>query len=131
MGLFITTDSGEYSGKTTLNRILLPVLTRSGFDVRHSREPGGTTDGETLRGFMRSRLEHKASPREMALLMSSARRGHLDDVIVPWLGVNRELRRIMLLDRYADSTMVYQGLEGGKTRRNPGLTTIYSGQLVA
>lgn len=113
MGLLLTTDGGEYTGKTTLNTILKPVLIRSGFDVRLSREPGGTQDGESHRSLMRSRLEHGATPREMALHMSAARRGHIDDVVIPFLGSNREQRRIMMLDRFADSTTVYQGLEGG------------------
>jgi len=113
MGLLITTEGNYYSGKTSLNKIISPVLESCGFEIKASREPGGDNDGEKIRKYIQSRLIKGASPREIALLVSAARRAHLDNIIIPWLGPDKEQKRIMLLDRYTDSTLVYQGLEGG------------------
>lgn len=114
MGLLITVEGGEYVGKTS---VAIPglqqVLKRAGIAVTTSREPGGTPEAETIRKEIFEKHAEGASPKELTLLFNKARRIHLDQVIIPFLGQNKEKNSIVLLDRYLDSTRVYQGLEGG------------------
>ncbi len=114
MGLFITVEGGEFTGKTS---VAIPTLTQLmeflHIRVRVSREPGGTPRGEAIRQKIFTRLKEGADAHEAALLFNEARRIHLDEVILPFLGRKREHDGVMILDRYLDSTRVYQGLEGG------------------
>lgn len=112
MGRFITIEGGEFTGKTS---VVTPGLKKSlqklGYTVLVSREPGGTPHGEMIREKIFKRLREKAGPKEIAMLFNEARKIHIDEVIQPFFKKNP--KGIVLLDRYADSTFVYQGLEGG------------------
>lgn len=120
MGLLITVEGGEFTGKTS---VVIPgleeIFEKSGFEVLTSREPGGTPKGEEIRQTIFRRLKQGASPEELAILFNQGRKIHLDEIIIPFLGPDRNLtdqdgrQRIVLLDRYLDSTRVYQGLEAG------------------
>ncbi|MCX7996903.1 MAG: dTMP kinase [Patescibacteria group bacterium] len=121
MGLLITIEGGEYVGKTTLAIPgLLSLLESCGIPVLSSREPGGTPEGERIRNEIFRKVADGANEKELAILFNKARRIHLDTVIIPFLGKHKEKNAVVLLDRYLDSTRVYQGLEG-----KLGLETIY------
>lgn len=114
MGLLITIEGGEYTGKTSLVIPgLLKVFRDAGICVKTSREPGGTKRGEELRKKIFKRHAEGALQDELALLFNKARRVHLQEVIMPTLGIHLEKDAVLVLDRYLDSTRVYQGLEGG------------------
>ncbi len=114
MGLLITVEGGEYVGKTSLVvPALKTFLEAAGIETITSREPGGTLEGEKIREKIFKRLKEGATAKELTLLFNEARRIHLDTIIIPFLGQNKEKGRVVILDRYLDSTRVYQGLEGG------------------
>lgn len=114
MGILITVEGGEFTGKTT---VVVPAIVQffksKNIPVTASREPGGTSAGEAIREKIFSRIKEKANALEMALLFNEARKIHLDEIIIPALGAHKEKRAVVVLDRYLDSTRVYQGLEGG------------------
>lgn len=113
MGLLITIEGGEFVGKSAVGVPGLEwVLREAGYDVRSSREPGGSPEAEAIRNEIFAKAEQKTTPDELALLFNKARRIHLEQVIKPFLGKHKEKDGIMILDRYLDSTRVYQGLEG-------------------
>ena len=105
-GLFITFEGGEGVGKTTQIKRLETALKQKGHDVVTTREPGGTPAAEEIRNL----LSHKDyggdwTPEAELLLLFAARAMHIRDVIAPALSNNK----IVLCDRYIDSTRVYQG----------------------
>ncbi len=108
-GYFITFEGGEGSGKSTQIRRLAERLTASGSrEVVLTREPGGTPGGEEIRNLILNGAVDRWSPVSEALLMSAARRDHLERVIRPALARGA----VVLCDRFADSTRAYQG-QGG------------------
>lgn len=104
-GRFITFEGGEGAGKSTQVGLLADALSRHGVAVRATREPGGTAGGEDIRRL----LVHGASGRwdamSEALLHFAARREHLRTLIWPQLAAGTWI----VSDRFADSTMAYQG----------------------
>ena len=114
MGFLISIEGGEFTGKSSLIvPSLKKILELSGCDVRVSREPGGTPRGEKIRSKIFSRLSEGTFQEELALLFNEARKIHLQDIIFPFLGSDRNKEGVLILDRFLDSTIVYQGLEGG------------------
>lgn len=113
MGLLITVEGGEFTGKTT---VVVPGLVEKikemGVAVLHSREPGGTFAGEQMRKKIFELLEKGIDAATLAHLFNEARALHIRDVIVPFFAAHHE-QAVVLLDRYLDSTRVYQGFEGG------------------
>jgi dTMP kinase len=111
-GLFVTFEGGEGSGKSTQLARLEERLRRSGFDPLVVREPGGTPLAETVRGLLLDPATPVAAVTE-ALLMVAAR----SDLVATRLKPALESGRIVICDRYTDSTLAYQGggrgLEGG------------------
>ncbi|MCB0046625.1 MAG: dTMP kinase [Caldilineaceae bacterium] len=105
MTLFITFEGPEGSGKTTQIRLLADALRSQGYDVLTTREPGGTVIGDAIRSVLLSIEHHTMSPRAETLLFNAARAQIVDEVIRPALDAGR----IVLCDRYADSTLAYQG----------------------
>ena len=103
-GLFITFEGGEGAGKTTQIRLLKEALESQGKEVLLTREPGGSAGGEAIRPLLVSGQADWDTLTEV-LLFSAARRDHLVHKIWPAL----EQGRIVLCDRFADSTMAYQG----------------------
>ncbi len=113
MGVLITIEGGDFVGKTSLAVPgLHAVLTDCGFSVLTSREPGGSPEGEEMRNQIFELHRQHASQHDLAVLFNKARRIHLEQVIIPFLGRKKEKKGIVILDRYLDSTRVYQGLEG-------------------
>lgn len=107
-GYFITFEGGEGSGKSTQIRRLAERLKPGGREVVLTREPGGTPGGEEIRNLILNGAVDRWSPVSEALLMSAARRDHLERVIRPAL----ERGAVVLCDRFADSTRAYQGSGG-------------------
>lgn len=103
-GVFLTFEGGEGAGKSTQIRRLATDLEARGHAVIVTREPGGTPLAEAIRGLL---LAAESSPDAMtqALLFAAARREHIRSLIEPAL----EAGKIVLCDRFADSTRAYQG----------------------
>jgi dTMP kinase len=104
-GKFITFEGSEGSGKSTHSRLLYRYLKRRGFDVVYLREPGGTKISEKIRKILLSpRNDSITAVSEMLLYMAS-RSQLVEEVIKPAL----EKGKIVICDRFLDSTLAYQG----------------------
>ncbi|MEM9205829.1 MAG: dTMP kinase [Pseudomonadota bacterium] len=108
-GRFITFEGGEGSGKSTQIRRLAKQLEDLGHSVVTSREPGGTPYAEKVRGMLLTGAIKDQGPDAEAILVSSARVDHIKSVIKPALDAGQWV----LCDRFADSTLAYQGLLDG------------------
>ena len=109
-GLFITFEGGEGAGKSTLMEMLSRDLSALGYSLVHTREPGGTSLGEEVRFLLLKHHHDKImSPRAELALFLAARAQHVEEVILPAL----EKGKIVLCDRFNDSSVVYQGLARG------------------
>lgn len=103
--MFITLEGSEGSGKTSQQAQLAEYLSSLGFPVLATREPGGTLIGEQVREIL-SDLQHTSMhPRAEILLFQASRAQLVEQVIRPHL----EKGGVVLCDRYADSTIAYQG----------------------
>lgn len=108
--MFITLEGPEGSGKTSQLPALAAYLRDSGFDVVVTREPGGTAVGDQIREILMNLENISIVPRTEILLFLAARAQHVDELIRPALAEGK----IVLCDRYGDSTLAYQGF-GHKT----------------
>jgi dTMP kinase len=104
-GWFITFEGGEGTGKSTQLRLLQQWLERRGAQVEVTREPGGTGLAEAIRALL---LDPRQEPDGLSelFLLAAARRDHVVQVIAPAL----ERGEVVLCDRFADSSLVYQGM---------------------
>lgn len=103
--MFITFEGPDGSGKTTQINPLSDYLTEKGYSVLITREPGGTTIGDQIRKVLADLKNTGMHPRSETLLFLAARAQLVEEVIKPHLKKDF----IVLCDRYADSTMAYQG----------------------
>lgn len=110
MTLFITFEGPEGSGKTTQVGLLHTALTAAGWSVLATREPGGTRIGNAIRNLLLDVDHTEMSARAETLLFNAARAQIVDQVIRPALAAGQ----IVLCDRYADSTLAYQGYGHGQ-----------------
>ncbi len=104
-GLFIAFEGGDGSGKSTQLSLLREHLEGLGLSVVVTREPGGTAIGERIREILLDPASSDMSDRAEALLYAAARAQHVAEVIEPALAAGR----IVLCDRFIDSSIVYQG----------------------
>jgi dTMP kinase len=104
-GIFIAFEGGEGSGKSTQTVLLKKYLESIGEEVLTTREPGGTELGKSLRTILLDPATGAISPRSEALLYAADRAHHVYSVIRPAL----EARKIVITDRYLDSSIAYQG----------------------
>jgi dTMP kinase len=104
-GLFISLEGPDGSGKSTQAVMLARTLRERGSEVVETREPGGTAAGEQIRQILLDPQGPPLSPLVMALLLSASRAQLMEEVIGPAL---REGKTV-ISDRFADSTMAYQG----------------------
>lgn len=107
-GLFISFEGGEGAGKSTQIRLLAAALQRLGHDVLMTREPGGSPGAEAVRHVLLSGAAEAFGTRMEAILFAAARNDHVEEVIRPALMQGR----IVLCDRFMDSSRVYQGVTG-------------------
>ncbi len=105
MGLFVTFEGPEGSGKTTQIRLLAEWLRTRGADVLLTREPGGTRIGDAVRGLLLDPANTEMRPETEFLLFSAARAQIVGQVIRPHLAQGG----VVLCDRFADSSLAYQG----------------------
>lgn len=104
-GKFITFEGPDGSGKSTQVAWLADHLITLGFPVVATREPGGTRIGDEIRSILMGLKNTDLQPRAELLLFQASRAQHVQEVILPHL----ELGSLVLCDRFADSTLAYQG----------------------
>lgn len=107
-GHFITLEGGEGSGKSTQMRFLEQKLSANGNEVVLTREPGGSPGAEAVRHVLLSGAAERFGSEMEALLFAAARADHVDQVIRPAL----QDGKVVISDRFFDSTRVYQGASG-------------------
>ncbi len=108
-GLFISLEGGEGSGKSTQIRCLEKWFRDQGQDVVVTREPGGSPGAEEIRNLILTGDPGRWDPVTEALLMFASRRDHVERTIRPAL----DSGKIVLCDRFADSSVAYQGYGHG------------------
>lgn len=111
-GRFITFEGGEGAGKSTQSLRLVQALQSAGIDVVRTREPGGASGAEAIRDLLVQGAIDRWAPMSEALLHYAARHEHLLHTVRPAL----ESGRWVVCDRFADSTMAYQGYGHGLGR---------------
>jgi dTMP kinase len=111
-GVFITLEGIDGSGKSTQARRLAESLRSEGHGVVLTREPGGSPGAEEIRRLLVEGDPDRWSGETEILLFTAARRDHLEKTIRPALAAGR----IVVSDRFADSTRVYQGTARGELR---------------
>ena len=104
-GKFITFEGIEGCGKTTQIKLLNEYLQGKGFKTILTREPGGTTIGDKIRQILLDPANKKMHPLTELLLYGASRAQHVEELIRPALSEGK----IVLCDRYSDSTTAYQG----------------------
>ncbi len=131
-GLFLSFEGVDGSGKSTQSRLLAEALRAEGREVVLTREPGGAPGAEEIRRLLVEGAPDRWSPETEMLLFTAARRDHLEKTIRPALAAGK----VVICDRFADSTRVYQGATRGDLRalveqlhalmigRDPDLTLI-------
>ena len=108
-GLFITLEGGEGAGKSTQSRRLKSALEQLGREVILTREPGGTPEAEKIRDLLVQRDGGNWTPMAECLLFFAARQMHVETLIKPALNAGK----IVICDRFTDSTIAYQGYGHG------------------
>ena len=103
--MFITLEGPEGSGKTSHIPHLVEFLREKGYNVFPTREPGGTSIGEQVREVLHDLKNTEMHPRTETLLYQAARAQFVEEVI----RLRLEAGEIVISDRYADSTLAYQG----------------------
>ncbi|WP_332697199.1 dTMP kinase [Halalkalibacter lacteus] len=108
-GFFVTVEGGEGAGKTTVLDKIEQTLKGKGYDVVRTREPGGIRIAEQIREIILDVAHTEMDSRTEALLYAAARRQHLIEKVIPAL----EEGKIVLCDRFLDSSLAYQGYARG------------------
>jgi dTMP kinase len=111
-GHFITFEGIDGSGKSTQAKRLADRLRAEGFQVVLTREPGGSVGAEEIRALVLEGDPDRWSAETEILLFTAARRDHLERTILPAMAAGK----IVICDRFADSTRMYQGLSRGDLR---------------
>ena len=112
-GRFITLEGGEGAGKSTQQRLLVSALQSQGLEVIATREPGGSPGAEEIRTLLVKGDSLRWDGVSEALLHFAARRDHLRSLVWPAL----ERGAWVVSDRFADSTLAYQGYGHGLDRK--------------
>lgn len=110
--MFITFEGIDGSGKSTQARLLAETLRKLGHDVVLTREPGGSPGAEEIRALVLRGDPGRWSPETELLLFNAARRDHVERTIQPALAAGK----IVICDRFADTTRLYQGAANPELR---------------
>ena len=121
-GVFITFEGGEGSGKTTIANMIKETLTKEGYQVVLTREPGGVDIAEKIRDVIVDVNNTNMDRKTEALLYAASRRQHLVEKVIPAL----QQGFVVICDRYVDSSLVYQGIA-----RGIGIDEVYEMNLFA
>jgi len=108
-GIFISFEGIEGSGKTTMTRFIAEMLMTDGYEVLSTYEPGGTKIGQKIRDILLLPEHKEMNYLTELLLYNAARSQHLKEKILPAL----ESGKIVITDRFSDSTIAYQGYGRG------------------
>jgi thymidylate kinase len=111
-GYFISFEGIDGSGKSTQIQKLAEFLGALDFDIVITREPGGSVGGEEIRNLLLQGNVDRWSAETEILLFTAARRDHLERIILPALKEGK----IVICDRFTDSTRMYQGMRGANLR---------------
>ena len=109
LGLFVTFEGPDGSGKSTQARLLAERLRREGYPVLESAEPGGTPIGQQIRRILPDPANRAMRPVTELLLMFAARAQNVEQWILPALAEGK----IVVSDRFTDSSIAYQGAGHG------------------
>lgn len=120
--MFITFEGGEGAGKSTAIKRIVEKLTEEGYEIVLTREPGGTPIAEEIRNVILDRKNTNMDPRTEALLYAASRRQHLVEKVIPALKEGK----LVLCDRFLDSSLAYQG-----GARGLGIDNVYNMNLFA
>lgn len=104
-GLFITFEGPDGSGKTTVAKLVVDKLKQEGFDVVHTREPGGIDIAEQIRNVILDPKNTAMDSKTEALLYAASRRQHLVEKVIPAVNAGK----IVICERFIDSSLAYQG----------------------
>ena len=107
--MFITLEGPEGSGKTTAVEVAVKKLEEMGYQIVRTREPGGTPISEQIRNVILDKSNTAMDGRTEALLYAASRRQHLVEKVWPALKEGK----IVICDRYLDSSLAYQGAARG------------------
>jgi dTMP kinase len=121
-GLFITFEGPDGSGKTTVSTSVVERLQKEGYQVKYTREPGGSNIAEQIRSVILDPKNTEMDARCEALLYAAARRQHLVEKVLPAL----EEGITVISDRFVDSSLAYQGYG-----RGIGVEEVYSINMFA
>ena len=121
-GLFITFEGPDGSGKTTVSTRVVERLQKEGYQVKYTREPGGSSIAEQIRNVILDPKNTEMDARCEALLYAAARRQHLVEKVLPAL----EEGITVVSDRFVDSSLAYQGYG-----RKIGMEEIYAINMFA
>lgn len=121
-GLFITFEGPDGSGKTTVSTAVVERLQKEGYQVKYTREPGGSKIAEEIRSVILNPKNTEMDARCEALLYAAARRQHLVEKVLPAL----EEGITVISDRFVDSSLAYQGYG-----RGIGVDEVYSINMFA
>ncbi len=121
-GLFITFEGNDGSGKSSVIETIKKELIDRGYDVIYSREPGGSRIAEKIRDVILDVNNVGMDPKTESLLYAASRREHIVKTILPALNEGK----IVLCDRYLDSSLAYQGFA-----RGIGIDKVYDMNLYA
>ncbi len=106
--MFITFEGGDGSGKSTQSLLLCKYLQSKGYEIVHTREPGGVSISETFRKILLN-PKNNIFPLTELLLYAAARAQHTQELILPAL----KSGKIVVCERYIDATLAYQGYARG------------------
>lgn len=121
-GIFITLEGNDGSGKSSVIEAIRKTLEEKGYPVVYTREPGGSKIAENIRKVILDVENTGMDPRTEALLYAASRREHIEKTIRPAL----ETGKIVLCDRFIDSSLAYQGYARGL-----GIDEVYNMNLYA
>ena len=109
-GLFITFEGNDGSGKSSVSSAIKEELQKLNIDFITTREPGGSMIAEKIREIILDKENAEMDPKTEALLYAASRREHLIHTVLPALKEGK----VVLSDRYLDSSLVYQGIPNSK-----------------